>query len=302
MNVEQKQAFVVTGPTSGIGYFTALELAAHGTVVLVGRSPEKLEKVRAEIEQRGGKALSVIGDFADVKSARNAAEQIVKLKLPIAAVINNAGIQELQPTRTAAGIDSSFATNHLGPFAFTEVLLPALADGTTVVFTCSAVEDPERGPAKMAGFRGARYISAEASARGEWLPGGAKNVGFDAYATSKQANLLTVMKFTRENPRLRFIAVEPGFSPSTNLGRRDVSAGLNFMLKVLTPLMLLIPHSSTPKRAAKVLLKAALNTERVTGVYYDEKGRPMQGSVQARDEKFQDRVIDETRAFLAKMS
>ena len=47
-------------------------------------------------------------------------------------------------------------TNHLGPFAFTEALVQHLADGTNVVFIGSAVEDPERKPAVVAGFRGAR--------------------------------------------------------------------------------------------------------------------------------------------------
>ena len=82
----------------------------------------------------------------------------------------------------------SFATNHLGPFALTEALMPHLPDGANVVFIASAVEDPERKPAVAAGFRGGRFISAEASARGEWAPGGSSKPGYDAYATSKQCN------------------------------------------------------------------------------------------------------------------
>ena len=64
--------------------------------------------------------------------------------------------------------------------------MPHLPDGANVVFVASGVEDPERKPAKAVGFRGGRYISAEASARGEWKPGGATQPGVDAYATSKQ--------------------------------------------------------------------------------------------------------------------
>ena len=81
------------------------------------------------------------------------------------------------------------------------------------------MEDPERKLAKALGFPGGRYISAEASARGEWKPGGATQPGFDAYATSKQANLATAMAFARETPRLRFNALEPGFTPNTGLAR-----------------------------------------------------------------------------------
>jgi NAD(P)-dependent dehydrogenase (short-subunit alcohol dehydrogenase family) len=98
-----------------------------------------------------------------------------------------------------------------------------------VVFVASGVEDPERKPAKMAGFRGGRYISAEASARGEWEPGGSKMPGADAYATSKQCTLATALAFARETPRLHFNAVEPGFSPETGLGR-DASVFLRFFV------------------------------------------------------------------------
>jgi len=87
------------------------------------------------------------------------------------------------------------------------------------VFVVSAVEDPERKPAKILGMRGGRYISAEASARGEWKPCGSKLPGADAYATSKQCSLATAMAFARETLRLRFNAVEPGITPGTGLGR-----------------------------------------------------------------------------------
>ena len=84
---------------------------------------------------------------------------------------------KLHATENALGWDMTFATNHLGPFALTEALIPHLSDGANVVFVCSGVEDPERGPAVAAGFRGGRYLSAEASARGEWKPGGLRSAG-----------------------------------------------------------------------------------------------------------------------------
>jgi short-subunit dehydrogenase len=48
-----RNAFIMTGPTSGIGLATALELARHGTVVLVGRNREKLAALQKRIEQKG---------------------------------------------------------------------------------------------------------------------------------------------------------------------------------------------------------------------------------------------------------
>ena len=204
------RAYAITGPTSGIGRATALELAKHGTVVLVGRDAKRLEDIQKVIENKGGRATSVVCDLSDISSVRRAAAEIVALRLSIAGLLNNAGDMQKHPTKNAQGWDLTFATNHLGPFALTEALAPHLPDGANVVFVVSAVEDPGRKPAAAAGFRGGRYISAEASARGEWKPGGAKNPGFDAYATSKQAMLAATLALARECSRLRFNAVEPG--------------------------------------------------------------------------------------------
>ena len=243
--------------------------------------------------------MSVVCDLSDITSARRAAAETAALDLPIAGLLNNAGIFPASPFRTAQGWDGTFATDHLGPFALTEALIPSLPDGANVVFICSAVEDPERRPAVVAGFRGARYISAEASARGEWEAGGSSMPGFDAYATSKQGNLATVLAFARENPRLRFNALEPGFSPGSDLGR-DANVALRLLSKyVLSPLAPLIKYWSTPKRAARMITTVLTDDTSQTGVYYDENGRPMLGSALVRDPEFQDRVVAETRALLA---
>ena len=300
-NSPSAKAWIITGPTSGIGRRTALELAKHGTVVLVGRDLGRLGELEAEIQERtGGHAVSVVCDFSDIISVQRAAAQIIALDLPIAGLVNNAGMAGLTvPAQTAQGWDVSFATNHLGPFAFTEALIPHLPDGANVVFVCSAVEDPERKPAVKVGYRGGRYISAEASARGEWQPGGSSHAGYDAYATSKQCNLATVLAFAPEMPRLRFNAVEPGFNPGTGLAR-EAHVTVRFVLRyVLAPLAPLIKYWSTPKRAARVITEVLTDESSQTGVYYDENGKPMVGSAQVRVPAFADRIVAETRALLA---
>jgi NAD(P)-dependent dehydrogenase (short-subunit alcohol dehydrogenase family) len=298
-NPSERKAYVITGPTSGIGRATALEVSKHGNVVLVGRDREKLSQLQKEIERKGGHAAPILCDLSDLASVRRAAEEIIALDLPIVGLLNNAGIFPMRATQNVLGWDNAFATNHIGPFVLTESLIPYLPDGANVVFVASGVEDPERKPAKMAGFRGSRYISAEASARGEWEPGGSKMPGADAYATSKQCSLATALAFARETPRLHFNAVEPGFSPETGLGR-DANAFLRFLSKYV--LSLLAPHIkywSNPKLAAPMITKLLLNESSTTAIYYDEKGKPMHGSAQVRDPEFQDRVVAETRVLLS---
>ena len=299
MSRSTRKAYIVTGPTSGIGRATAFEVAKYGTVVLVGRDMEKLQDLKRAIEHDGGSTLAVECDLSNIVSARRAAATIAGLDLELAGLVNNAGILQLRPTRSAQGWDITFVTDHLGPFVLTEALLSHLPDGANIVFVASGVEDPERKPAKAAGFRGGRYLSAEASARGEWAPGGAKSVGYDAYATSKQCTLAAALELARENPRLHINAVEPGFNPGTALGR-DANVFLRFLARyVLTQLAPHIKYWSTPKQAARVITQVLLNESGSTGVYFDDEGQPMQASSLVRDPKFTARVVAETRSLLA---
>src|SRR6186713_819952 len=145
----ENKVYVITGPTSGIGYATALELSNYGTVILVGRNPEKLAKVQKDIKDKGRNAVSVVCDISDIKSVHQAARQIIELKVPITGLLNNAGIMPQKTAKSAQGWDKTFATNFLGAFALTEALAPHLPDGANVVFIGSAIEDPERKPAKV---------------------------------------------------------------------------------------------------------------------------------------------------------
>ncbi|WP_259071817.1 SDR family NAD(P)-dependent oxidoreductase [Mucilaginibacter sp. X4EP1] len=298
--MENKKAYIITGPTSGIGYATALELAKHGTVILVGRNPDKLNQVQNVIKEKGQDAVTVVCDISDMKSVRSAAQEIIKLQLPIAGLLNNAGIMPAKAAKSAQGWDMTFATNHLGAFALTEALAPHLPDGANVVFITSAIEDPERKPAKLMGMKGGRYLSAEASAHGEWEPGGAKMPGIDAYATSKQCILAAAMAFARKDPRLHYNAVEPGITRGTGLGGESTNAFVRFLFGQL---MAIIPpfskYSSTPEKSARVIANILTDASGKTGVYFDEKGQPMFGSTLTLDPEFQDRVVAETRALLS---
>ena len=69
------KAYLITGPTSGIGRCTALELAKCGTVVLVGRDHRKLDEMQKAIEQKGQHVVSVVCDLSDLASVRRAADR-----------------------------------------------------------------------------------------------------------------------------------------------------------------------------------------------------------------------------------
>ena len=101
MNTSKPQrAYIITGPTSDIGRGTALELAKHGTLVLVGREGRKLDEMQRIIEQKGQHTASVVCDLSDLASVRRTAVEIITLNLPIAGLLNNAGIMQLSLRRT----------------------------------------------------------------------------------------------------------------------------------------------------------------------------------------------------------
>jgi hypothetical protein len=79
---------------------------------------------------------------------------------------------------------------------------------------------------------------------------------------------------------------------------RFVPLGLlaNYILPLLAPFM---KYWSTPKRAARLATKVLLNESGRTGIYYDDSGHPMLGSVLPRDPKFTDCVVAETRNLFA---
>jgi NAD(P)-dependent dehydrogenase (short-subunit alcohol dehydrogenase family) len=118
----------VTGPTSGIGRGTALELARLGaTVVLVARNPDKCAAVSEDILRAGGtEPIEVIADLSLMSEAKRAAEDILALDRPIDILVNNAGIVNQRRTLTAEGLEQTIAVNYFAPFAMTLKLLPAL--------------------------------------------------------------------------------------------------------------------------------------------------------------------------------
>jgi len=113
------QVALVTGGGSGIGRCTAHELAALGaSVALIGRKPEKLAAVRAEIEAAGGTASAHACDIRDEASVRAAVAAVLDQHGRIDALVNNAGGQFPAPLEriSANGWDAVLRTNLSGGF------------------------------------------------------------------------------------------------------------------------------------------------------------------------------------------
>lgn len=194
---------VVTGANSGLGMATARELARAGArVVLACRSMEKGEDAAARIVSSvpGAELDPAVLDLADLDSVRVfAASAPVRLDL----LINNAGIMAAPHRVTKQGFESQFATNHLGHFALTGLVLGKLlaAPAPRVVTVSSTLH--RRGTMNFDDLQSERGYS-------RW----------GAYQQSKLANLMFCFELQRRataaGSALLSLAAHPGYA-ATNL-------------------------------------------------------------------------------------
>ena len=115
---------VVTGATSGIGLESAQQIAAEGhRLVLVGRSPDKLDRAAEAVRSAGAGAVdTVAADFESLGSVRAAAHEIEERCPRIDVLISNAGTVYASRTVTADGFEATFQVNHLAGFLLIELL------------------------------------------------------------------------------------------------------------------------------------------------------------------------------------
>ena len=199
---------LVTGGNSGLGYQTVLELARKGARVLLAardraRGVAALERLAAEAPESHAELAQL--DLADLASVERFSTAFLASGQVLDVLVNNAGVMAI-PHRelTAQGYERQFGTNHLGHFALTGRLLPALArqPGSRVV----TVSSNRHKSAKSIDFD-------DLEAEHGYRPWG-------AYDQSKLANAMFVLELDR---RLRAAGLDivsagahPGFA-HTNL-------------------------------------------------------------------------------------
>jgi NAD(P)-dependent dehydrogenase (short-subunit alcohol dehydrogenase family) len=184
---------LVTGPNSGIGLVTALELARTGFhVVAAGRSSARIEPVVATITSKGGSAEYLELDLASFASVRTAAARFIESGRQLDVLVNNAGIGVNRRGRTVDGFEVHFGINHLGHFLLTDQLRSTFTPGTRIVSLTSAVH-----------FRAKRIDFGAVRKRSSFT-------GYPEYAVSKLANVLFISELARREPDWRAYAVHPG--------------------------------------------------------------------------------------------
>lgn len=120
---------VVTGANGGLGYETTRALAAAGVhVVMAARNPEKTRRaewaLRSAVPDASYEVVPL--DLASLAGIAQAAKQILERHPRIDLLVNNAGVMAIPERRTDDGFEMQLGVNHLGHFALTARLLPAL--------------------------------------------------------------------------------------------------------------------------------------------------------------------------------
>ncbi len=123
---------VISGATSGIGLAAAEEFARLGARVrILARSAERGEQARAGISERAGNQAVdvVVCELSSLGSVRRCVGQLVAAGERIDVLVNNAGVLTERRELSADGIELTFATNVLGPFALTNALIAVMRGG-----------------------------------------------------------------------------------------------------------------------------------------------------------------------------
>jgi NAD(P)-dependent dehydrogenase (short-subunit alcohol dehydrogenase family) len=242
---------LVTGASSGLGLATAEALARAGAdVVLAVRDRTRGDAAADRIARHGRRPRVHLVDLSDLDQVRAFPDTLGDLRIDL--LVNNAGIMAVPHALSPQGVELQLATNHLGHFALTGLLLPRLTPEARVVTVSSDLH------------RAARTDFDDPASRrryGRWR----------AYGRSKLANLLFAYELDRrlrtEGSGIRSLAAHPGHAES---GLRDHMDGRVSRLLV-RGLDRLVGRST--QTGALPILRAATDPAAQGGQYFGPAGR-----------------------------
>jgi NAD(P)-dependent dehydrogenase (short-subunit alcohol dehydrogenase family) len=257
---------IITGATGAVGKATAREFAKDRNVnlVLAGRNMNKLQSLKKELQDSGASIDLVELDLGDLSSVRKAVNAVREKHKQIDALVNIAAVYKKERTLNKQGHEAMFATNQLGPFAFTNGLLDLLKNTPhSKVLTVSA---PSSTKIDFENINGEKKFSA-----------------LTAFGASKMMNLLFAFKLAKQfqTGTQASMAFHPGLVKSELLNEGP---------KLLSAFLKLI--SSPPEKTARAITQlidkkdaAALN-----GQFFDKKLKSLKAAAHAYDQDLQNKL------------
>ncbi|KAI8576445.1 hypothetical protein K450DRAFT_256779 [Umbelopsis ramanniana AG] len=203
---------LITGCTfGGLGYETARVVSKHhaGLVIVAGRKQEALddaiEKIKAETPSANLRSLLI--DLASLESVRHAAAEVNAYSEPIDVLINNAAIMASPYYTTKDGFEAQFGTNHIGPFLFTNLILPKVLASKT-------------GAPRIVNISSMGHVFSPIRFDDPFFDNGKAYQKWTAYGQTKTANMLFARELAKRYKSQGLVAfsLHPG-GILTNLGR-----------------------------------------------------------------------------------
>ena len=251
MRAISEQVILVTGATDGLGRGVAADLASRGaTVLLHGRSPERLERTLAQLRDETGseKLRTYRADFASLAEVRAMAAEVAANEERLDALVNNAGIGFL-PEREFSqdGVELVLQVDYLAGYLLTRELLPLIQASapSRIVFVASAGQAPIDFDDPM------------------------MDKGYDAGRAYCQAKLAQINQTMEMAARLDGDVAVTALHPSTFMPTKILGPGMD-------------PRSTVQEGIdATVRLVADPELEGVSGVYFD-----VQDAARAMDQAY----------------
>ena len=274
------RVIIVTGAVSGLGMASAIALASRGAHVIAtarsdSRADQAVSAIRSKLPSSAGSVDPGVMDHADLSTVTTFAEGFLARRLPLHALMNNAGISFV-PYNTIHGVESHLLVNHLSHFHLTNLLLPILTH------TAAATGDARVVNVSSIAHR------MHVRARPDWDAicagrGYAPNRG---YGISKLANILHVRELTRRlGPDVRIFAnaAHPGAVDTDLFSRGNVAGFVGWMVSKVIAL-----SGSTPEQGALTQLYLSVSpdvpAQGVRGQYFVPTARQTKPSRFALDD------------------
>ncbi len=239
---------LVTGSSSGLGKATALGLAQLGATVILGcRDKQRGEAALAEIKIASGNQMVelMLIDLSLQHSVRSIIAEFESRFDRLDVLINNAGVFKNQRILTVDGLETMFATNHLGPFLLTNLLMNKLKSSSSARIL--SITAPSTTPLDFDDLQGEKKFNA-----------------YTAFGASKMCNLLFTYELARrlEGTHITANAIHPGLVKSGIM--REAAAPVRWLTYLI---------STAPQKAAEtpIYYASSPEVEGITGMFFKDK-------------------------------
>ncbi len=263
---------MITGANSGIGKETAIQLAKIGaSIIMVCRNKTRGESALKEIKEtaNSNKVDLFFADLTDQRSIREMVDNFKKKYDKLHVLINNAGIISRSRSTNSDGYELTFATNYLGHFLLTYLLIDLLkSSAPSRIINVSSLM-----------HRFAKPDFEDIHMENEYN-------AFRAYGNSKLYNILFTYELARrlESTGVTVNALHPG-AVRSNFGRNNRGSLSKIVFSILRPFYISVNEGAR----TSIYLASSPEVKDITGKYF-VKSKPKKSSKISYDPKLQSKL------------